>query len=256
MVEDKMNEAYDHDLQKPSVFPVDQYGLPGVYERDGSFGGGDSAAIYGKIVSLDPWFDGINWQLLNGVFYSFSCNQPVRHPNTRCNRFSRDQLVPMYCATLRMQDTILGFAIGKLILKAHKKNWYLRAWNKEANGDEIKPHPGGADWTLFQVWALILRIKKPKWSRAVLWFLDLENLIGSLIWIFKTKTQNLEQIRKDRITSNHMLVAIMCVNFQPTWVSRLSYKLTPFTALITRWDAHCRSVKEYNTADLFREAIQ
>jgi hypothetical protein len=260
MVEVSMKEAYDPDLQKESSFPLDENGLPGTIQRDGSFGGGDTASMLGIILTLCDEQLISTWKHKLDFLWNEEANRPVRHPNIskpwgRTNRFSRDQMVPILCAGVRLKSLGIEAPIFNKLFKVHKDNYFLRAWNTERNGDAALPHPGGADWTGPQIWGLWLRIYKPWWRHLFLWLFDFENLIGSLVWIYKTKTESLEELRKYRITANHMAVAYTGKHFCPTPISVLSYKLTPLTALILRWDAHARRSKEYNTADLFRKVV-
>lgn len=258
-----MNELLDPDLKRPREYPTDEHGLPGTTQGDGSYGGGDTASQLGLLITLCPDDEKFfRWASKLEHIWDSENQVPVRHPDKtkpfgRPNRFSRDQLIGILCASARIAN-VLNYPniITNNIFKAHKKKWFLRAWNTERNGDGALPHPGGADFTGPQIWGLWLRIYRPWWRHLILWFCDLENFIGALIWQYKTRTESLEVLRKYRITCNHMAVAITAKKYSPTIISRLTYKITPFAPMILRWDAHCRKVREYSTAELFEEAIK
>lgn len=223
------------------VYPKDDLGLPGVIERDGSFGGGDSAAIWGTVATLAPTDE---W--LKNDHYYIRDEQPVRHPiialGGHLNRFSRDQMISILTA---------GIINGSLfvtdeLIRLHKQKFFLRAWNTVRNGD-LKPQI--ADVTLFQVWALELRYE---FRDSLLTYIpravcDLENLFGTIIILAGGD--------KTRVRRNHMLVAYTCYKKYPTFISKLTYKLCPFKQMIEDWDAHCIAVKEYSTAELFEQKI-
>lgn len=228
---------------KESVYPVDEFGMPGTNEREGYVGGGDSAAILGTILTLGnselvgKFYDKMPLLLKDGI--------PVRSPSLKSfgdkNRFSRDQLIPVICAGIR---DVFNPTVHK-IFAAHKKHFFLYAWNTRRNGEaDVKKI---ADPTLFQVWALWLRYKKPFWRVLILWFCDLEHLIGTFLWMYRVKNNS-----GDRITRNHMLISFTSFENDSTFISRLSFRLTPFMQLASRWEDHCKAVEEYQTADLFR----
>lgn len=221
--------------------PVDAQGYPGTIGEDGTFDGGDSAAIIGTTEALGcsispsllPWTNELG-------------GRPLRHPDTtkwygQSDRFSRDQLIPIICAAVRDWS----FRYDDLF-SAHRKRRFFTAWNTRSNGsmDASIQKP---DFTGPRVWALWIRYKRPKWARLVLWILDLESLISALHWRFW---------REDRVCRNHMLVSITCRKYMPTLVSRLTYWVNDWDDLIERWRGHCRDTKEYDTADLFAEAVR
>lgn len=229
---------------------IDANGYPGCIDYDGSWDGGDTAAIMGNLWALDPdtrtKLPPLPWDDVNGV--------PLRHPDKtkwygQPDRFSRDQLVAVLC----------GFALGgrwwygkergfvcsdwyKIqLFKAHKREAFSWAWNTRGNGkiDAKKKFP---DLTAFEVWALWLRIYKPWWARLVLWFCDLETLAGALDWKYR---------RADNVCRNHMLVSIASTTVLPTWVSRFANSLNDWPELLLRWHNHCIATGEFPTDEFF-----
>ena len=233
---------------RPELEPheyCDSLGFPGTKaenQPDGTWDGGDTAAIVGTIIALSPPFH----NLLPKVRMLIPSGTPLRHYNWhkwygRSDRFSRDQLIPIICAAVRKPDHI----IWQEFYEAHKQKRFLTAWNTRGNGSIEMPKKF-PDVTGPEVWALWLRYRKPKWAPYVLWLLDFELLLSSLTWKF----------RKDFVTRNHMLAVITSRRTLPTWVSRLAYRLTDFPDLITRWHLHCRTVGEYPTWKLFQQATK
>lgn len=217
----------------------DEHGYPGTLGEDGTFDGGDTAAIIGTFAALTcqkpfcqfPWDR--KW------------NKPLRHPDKskwygQNDRFSRDQLIPLLCMLVEFPHSVLA----EMAFKAHSMRGFLLAWNSRKNGsmDAPKKFP---DLTGPEIWALWIRVWRPRWRYLVLWFLDLELLGGSIHWKF----------RKDRVCRNHMLSLIICRRRMPTWVSKLAYWLTDFDDLIGRWKAHCEAVGEEPTWHLFYAAV-
>lgn len=223
---------------------VDDLGYPGTV-NDGVFDGGDSAAIIGTLIALNAVgkfkteLDELRSSLLHA-------DGMVRHPDTsmwygQVDRFSRDQLIPLLCSYIvdyRWREVMH-------ILELHKKNWFLTAWNKKGNGHMDLPDKF-PDITGPEVWALWIRMRvvTPRWFWDLLLpVFDLETLIGSIVWRFKSS--------KDRVTRNHMLVCLTGMRYRPTWVMRLAFRINDWDDLIGRWYGHCASVNEYPTADLF-----
>ncbi len=217
---------------------LDENGYPGTRQWDGSWDGGDTAAIMGTVDSFDNRVLHVPAPFgIDGI--------PLRHPDTsrwygQQDRFSRDQLVGMLCSCLNVAHREYSF------LKAHKKKFFLTAWNTRGNGEMDMPKKF-PDTTGPEVWALWLRILRPWWAKLVLPILDLETLINTFLWRY---------IRKDNVARNQMLVCLMIQKHSPTWVGWLAYKLLPWEDLLTRWENHCKAVGEYPTYDLFREAYE
>lgn len=230
---------------------VDDAGLPGAIGDDGRFDGGDTAAILGNIIALtkDP-----NEYARFSLMLSYAVlgkGAPIRHPDKsrwygQEDRFSRDQLIPMICAGIRMRESQSTATAVEIIFNWHRGRYFLTAWNTRKNGviDAPEKFP---DITGPEIWALWLRFKRPWWAKVVLWALDLETLAGSLVWRFKPKT--------DRVTRNHMLVSITARRIMPTWVSRLAYWLNDWPDLWNRWRGHCQACREYDTYTLFQKVL-
>jgi hypothetical protein len=219
----------------------DYNGYPGTIQDDGSFDGGDTAAILGTL-----WFFGEAHDFT--VPWDFDASLPVRHTDKskwygQPDRFSRDQLVAVLCGLLENNSS--PFAIQKLF-RRHRKRHFLTAWNTRRNGIMDAPEKT-PDFTGPEVWALWLRIYKPWWMRIVLCFLDLETLASAVHWRW---------FRRDRVTRNHMLVSLASKKHSPTLVSRLANRINNWPDLIQRWEDHCRAVGEYPTAALFREFVK
>lgn len=216
---------------------IDSLGLPGTKELDM----GDSAAIYFNVEALSP-----------GTFTTspevYFTTAPVRHPDTskwwgQPDRYSRDQLIPMLCwAALQNKKDV---DLIRKVRYSHFKRAFLLAWNTKRNWDMDVPDKF-PDLTLFEIWGLWIRVHKPFWAKAVLWFLDLETLIASIHWKY---------FREDRVSRNHMLVAITQREVLPTFISKLSYSLNNWSDLVARWKAHCEACEEYQTADLFENKL-
>jgi hypothetical protein len=220
------------------VKPIDPQGYPGAIGEDGTFDGGDTAAIMGTVYALGKDFPSV-------LQYPFNNGAPIRHPDTtkwygQPDRFSRDQLIPVLC------DLVANDSVIPLLETSHRKKYFLTAWNTKKNGAMDVPDKK-PDITGPTVWALWLRYKRPWWARLVLGLCDLQAFVSALDWRFR---------RKGRVCRNHMLVSVIAYKYMPTWISQCTYRLNNWDDLISRWDAHCEAVREYNTAELFREAIK
>lgn len=223
--------------------PIDSYGMPCTKQYDGSLDGGDTAAILGTLIALGK-------DEYNGLSLILSkWKNPVRHPDIskwygQPDRFSRDQLIPLICSAIRFGHSVYF----QWLFGQHRNKLFLFAWNTRGNGAMEKP------WKLPDlcgpsVWALWIRYYKPWWAHLALCTLDLELLVGACLWKwFQPKT--------NRVTRNFMLMSISCRRTMPTLVSRLVFWMNDWRDLISRWDAHCQTVGEYQTADLFRKAIE
>lgn len=234
----------------------DEDGFPGTMGEDGTFDGGDTAAIIGTMACLEPGVPADKRLLMyphmmvRQLIYDeekYPRRSPVRHPDPtkwygQEDRFSRDQLIPLLCYMLSL---VLYDKRLDVLFEMHKRNWFLFAWNTRKNGSFDAPEKP-ADITGPEIWALWIRIYKPIIGMLFLWVLDIETLVGSVIWRW---------FRKDRVTRNHMLVCITAYKSVPTITMRLAYHLNDWQDLIDRWDAHCQAVGEENTAALFRKAV-
>lgn len=230
----------------------DAQGYPGTIQADGSYDGGDTAAIIGTVEALTPIAASITVPAL--CFTKDSCAQisPVRHPNVsmwygRPDRFSRDQLVATLCGRLAVGYSASN-SVTTVLYVAHRHRYFLTAWNTKGNGQMDMPDKF-PDICGPEVWALWIRILGPWWGFLVLWLLDVQTLIGSLQWRYLEPKTN-------RITRNHMLVCLATIEHRPTFVSKLACRINNWTDLVDRWDAHCSAVGEYPTAELFREKIR
>lgn len=223
----------------------DENGLPGTCESTGNWDGGDTCAIVGTLLVCCPWYCPSR---LEQKFIDPLTNTPRRHPNFykwygKGWRFSRDQLIPMLCAAIVCGELYSPFF--RKLFEMHRKRWFLTAWNKFRNGanGESKGEKF-PDLTLCEIWALWIRVKKPWWRRLVLWFLDLETLVGGMLWR--------SGLRKSRVTRNHLLVTIVSRKYFPTLASRLNARVTPFDEMCDRWKHHCEAVGEYPTHAFLR----
>lgn len=220
---------------------LDADAYPGTIDNmTGKFDGGDTASILGTILALQKTVI-LPCGLLPGLVDSDGI--PRRHPDTskwygQPDRFSRDQLIPLICTGIVMHHLVTI----DVIFDSHRKRNFLTAWNTKKNGQMDTPDKF-PDITGPEIWALWIRYKNPKWARLILWFLDIETLLGSIKWRFTAKT--------NRLTRNHMLICLTGIEVKPTWVMRLAYWVNDWGELISRWRAHCQAVGEYPTANLF-----
>lgn len=230
-------------MQMSQRFPVDEDGLPGSIGLQGEFDGGDTAAILGTMIALVPQHTLGQWcNKIGFVGYG----PPRRHPDFskwygQYDRFSRDQLIPVICAGIRLKF----WAPIEEVYGRHKQLHFVKAWNTKKNG-AIEVPTKSPDITGPEVWALWIRYKRPWWARLVLVILDLESLASAIHWKYW---------RKDRVCRNHMLSSIMSRRYMPTLVSRLTYWLNDWPILIAKWAVHCEVTKEYDTSNLFLYVI-
>ncbi len=236
---------------RPLADYLDANGYPGTIQADGSYDGGDTAAIIGTVKALTPAAAGLTMPTI-------PCNLalwvPIRHSDkTRWygqpDRFSRDQLLATLCGLLaRYPGDYKALCDHTIMTNAMLNKSYLTAWNTKGNGAMDMPDKF-PDICGPEVWALWLRILKPWWGRLFLCTFDVQTLIGAIQWRWFTPATN-------RVTRNHMLVCLATIEHQPTLVSRLACLINNWTDLVDRWDNHCKAVGEYPTADLFRDKIR
>lgn len=229
---------------------IDNLGLPGTRQNDGSLDMGDSAAVYFNIAALSDIS-------VNGAAYWHNeAKAPIRHPDAskwwgQPDRFSRDQMIPLLCYSALKGPQL----ITKLVFKSHLKRFLLLAWNTKANGAMHTPDklPDITGPEIFGLWVRIFAAKAvmpiPFCVRPLLELCDLETLVNALLWRFY-------QPKTNRVTRNHMLIAITQREVMPTFVSRLADKINDYKDLIDRWEAHCIAVGEYPTADLFKQKLK
>jgi len=221
---------------------VDEFGYPGAEGAEGQFDGGDTAAIMGTILAL------VATEEYTPLFLRGFLLTPtglVRHPDStkwwgRTDRFSRDQLIPLLCSYLSHPDR----RQSEWIFRRHSRNWFLFAWNTRGNGAVDMPTKT-SDFTGPEIWALWIRLSNNPWLKLLLPILDLETLIGSVLWRWY-------QPKTNRVTRNHMLICKMGMRHSPSITMRLANYINDWDDLISRWAAHCKATKEYPTAYLFR----
>lgn len=220
---------------------LDKDGLPGTLDYRKILDMGDSAAIAGTLIALgSPDFTP---DILN--HFIGADGLPRRHPDQsrwygQPDRFSRDQMIPLICAGIRLGGHP---AVDKLYL-AHAKRDFKTAWNTRGNGGMEKPtkRPDITGPEIMALWARYLK-KKPLRLAA----LDMELLTSALDWKLR---------RKDRVCRNHMLSSLICREFSPTFVSKTAFRTNNWKDLIMRWKDHCTAVGEYQTAPLFENALK
>lgn len=234
---------------------VDERGFPGAEGEDGKFDGGDTAAIIGTILSFgDPGRMSENrfgpTPFTLGRDMLIRDTGPVRHPDTskwygQPDRFSRDQLIPLLCSFVENRN-----GDWRKLYYFHAKNHFRWAWNTRKNGTMDAPLKR-PDFTGPEVWALWCRVMEgPWWLKCLLLFLDIETLVGSIIWRWRSVFGS-----TNRVCRNHMLVCLTGMKRYPTIIMRLAFYLNDWPELCDRWESHCRAVKEYPTADLFQKAV-
>lgn len=210
------------------------------------FDGGDCAADLGTVMALNP-----SAIPLRPIPWDDLYMQPLRYWDITKwsglpNRFSRDQLIPLICGFIRIPTNI---SADKLF-SAHKKRLLLTAWNTVNDDGSAKSWPASmGDPCGPEVWALWIRLLTPWWGWFVLWFLDLQTLIGAVQWRWFTDPTN-------QLTRNHMLVSITAKRVMPSPTSLvIYYMLNDWPDLIERWRLSNQATREFPTADLFQGAI-
>lgn len=229
---------------------VDEKGYPGCRQADGSFDGGDTAAILGTIMTLSPDLtELIVKPLPSACPYQMVYQQPLRHPDGskwygQPWRFSRDQLLAMLCGAIMVNLPI------DLTYRAHKKRWFLTAWNTLQNDGTAKSWPASlGDICGPEVWALWIRYFAPWWGRLALSVLDVQTLIGAVQWRWFTAETN-------QICRNHMLVSLVMTERQPSLLTPLIIRINNWPDLIARWRASNAATGEFPTADLFSDRVK
>lgn len=221
----------------------DENGYPGTIQEDGTYDGGDTAAIMGTVnyfdyqeIVLSPPFD---------IDHGFI---PIRHPDRskwygQPDRYSRDQLIPSLCTAIKYP----GWQSSYMLYAAHKRRLFLTTWNTKGNGKMDMPWKF-PDICGPEIWALWIRHKKPWWAHLVLNVLDLQTLIGAIQWRWFTPKTN-------QITRNHMLVSLVIKTYSPTMVGRLVYWINDWQDLTDRWKACNEATGEYPTWQYFKDAV-
>lgn len=230
---------------------LDRWNLPVTRELDG----GDSAAEAGTLMALDPSIE-------FNVAHYLQAHGPVRHPDKdkwygRPGRFSRDQLIALMCGLCMSSHY---WDEKEDLYAMHKRNWFVRAWNKirnfqyetaaeqvaKAPGVQWNPWPKQPDVTGPEVWALWLRMWPRWWKWPFILLCDLETLVGALVWRF----------RKDGLARNHLLILYVGTSVMPTPVMWLARSLTYVNHLAFIWGAHCRDTGAIDTSELFYQAFR
>lgn len=226
----------------------DDQGYPGCRQADGSFDGGDTAAIMGTIRALSPDLTALIIEPLKAdPPFDYVYRQPLRHPNTKVwygmpYRYSRDQLIAMLCGAI-----LSGQKIGNVWV-AHKRRFLLTAWNELQNDGSAKSFPASlGDICGPEVWALWIRYFNPWWGFLVLWFLDIQTLVGAVQWRYFTPETN-------QICRNHMLVCLTMRATAPSLITKYIERINAWPDLIARWRASNEATGEFPTADLFDAA--
>lgn len=227
---------------------LDEQGYPGCRQWDGTWDGGDTAAILGTIMALSPALTALIVEPLpEACPYDIVYAQPLRHPDRKKWyglpwRYSRDQLVAMLCGAMTVGLSLDG------VFRAHRSRWFLTAWNTRKNGVVDTPWKF-PDITGPEVWALWIRYHRPWWGRLALSILDVETLVGAITWRwFQPKT--------NQICRNHMLVSIVMRRIQPSLLTPLIQAINDYPELIARWRASNEATGEFPTAGLFADALK
>lgn len=233
-------------MEDADYYDLDEFAIPTCVQSTGFKDGADAAADVGTLLACGEY----KWIYFLGLFVWDLI--PVRCPHRKTwdgqrDRFSRDQLIAMLCGFL---EAVRNYGpqvknISDIYYTAHKKHFFLYAWNTRGNGAMDKPEKM-PDITGPATWALWARIYKFPFRRLYLWALDLENAVNIFRWRFDDT----------RITRNYMLIALKSYEFDPTWVSRLVFKFTPWEDLITRWRDNCRATRGYQTAYRIRSRYE
>jgi hypothetical protein len=209
--------------------------------------GGDCAADMGTFMSLNP----INEKsIMDSITIPWDgpTEQPLRYWDATKwsglpNRFSRDQLIPLICGFTNSSPRYLITA--GVFYKAHAKRWFLTTWNTLNNDGSAKSFPANlGDICGPEVWALWIRYKNPWWRQLVLWFFDIQTLIGAIQWRWFTPATN-------QITRNHMHVCLNMLAHSPSPTSYLISWINNWTDLVARWRACNSATGEIPTADMF-----
>lgn len=232
----------------------DSLGLPVTDKGDG----GDSAAEAGTLLALDPHSDFSVWRYL-------PITGPVRHPDTdkwygRPWRFSRDQLVALLCG-LAMRRGPEYFNAREDLYYMHRRRKFLTAWNYKRNfvydtlAEHLEKSSPDVRWDFFdkqpditgpEVWALWFRAWRKGIAWPLLWLLDLETLVGAVVWRFKS----------NGLGRNHLLVCFVSTSILPTPISWLARLITPTKRLIDEWGEHCRRTGAIDTSPYFERAFK
>lgn len=227
---------------------LDEKGYPGCRQYDGTWDGGDTAAILGTIMALSPDITALVVQPLEQPCpYDVVYGQPLRHPDAKKWygmpwRYSRDQLIAMLCGAMTA-----GLPLDR-VYASHKKRWFLTAWNTRKNGVVETPWKF-PDITGPEIWALWIRYHAPWWGWFVLSFLDIETLVGAIVWRWFTP-------KKNQLTRNHMLVSIVMRRRQPSLLTPIITRVNDWDEMIARWRASNEATGEFPTADLFASALE
>ena len=244
-----------------SQFTRDKYGLLGQIQGDGSVEGGDSACWNGHYVYLtgDNSIDYVKT-------FEVSFGGYVRHPDPACTNngfgayysspwggvISRDQMAGIIAALFKVGDK--GAILRHL---AHRAcSLFLFSYNTIKNGR--KPSEARrklSDLTLFDVWATELRLVGTLLGPLkhvlypVLCVLDLHQLLATVLFA------NTHPMNKDPI--NYTLRLLISQDYQPTFISRLSWKLCDRVRLLARhFNYWCGWRKNCGMYDLYKERLK
>lgn len=192
----------------------DKYGVIRQHSDQG-FDDGDSAHRHG----VEYLFKG--YPSLHYEFFLHSSGQIIRNPSSgtwtnETERSTRDQNTPWICA----------YAINackkqlKLMYKGILSN-FSRFHNYYKNGHERtkKPHNKWYEIDIAgpEIHACFIRGLKLRFLYPLLWILDLETLIGTLIW-------NKFRDSSDNDITNHICILKLSNEIKPTFVSTYALK--------------------------------
>lgn len=231
---------------------IDSYGLIGVKHPAIGLEGGDTAANEGTywyvqaVLAESSGRSEAAYRVRNSLELSISTlmengtGKLVRHPHpfmwySRSNTFSRDQLMPLLFALSVTQSRWLL----KYIFNHHRKNYLLTAWNTRKNWmyPTYKTHRlaqergyigSGVHWdygwkmpdfTGPEVWATWIRALRVWWLYPLLYVLDLETLLNSVI---KHVVFYLPSVPQHKDHRNHILAVDHGNRVMPTFVMRLA----------------------------------
>lgn len=230
---------------------LDPNGYPGCRQTgDGTWDGGDTAAIMGTIMACSPEVTAqVIDRLKTDCPFDYVYYQPLRHPDTlvwygQPNRYSRDQLTAMLCGLILSKRTCHSMFLS------HRRRWFLTAWNSVENDGSKKSWPASlGDICGPEVWALWIRYFNPWWGFLFLWFFDIQTLIGAITWRWFTP-------QTMQLTRNQMLVTLTMIQRRPSITTIVVRKLTDWTAWIELWRLSNLATGEFPSADLFTEAVK
>lgn len=155
----------------------------------------------------------------------------LRHPDrwgwwADSDRFSRDQATPLviclgeYGHLSRLRKFFIRHILRLGFMTNTRRNG---VWKDEAEHRRKAPDwkPWNYSWKLpdycfLEFWGLYIRAFRAWYLYPLLYICDLETLLGSIIWKYKDK---------DEDVLNHLIVTTYINRVYPTFVGRRSYKI-------------------------------